>query len=95
MLTEIMSGGQDNKIDVIVAKVISGETVVKEGTSGWEEWRGIVKMCKYFNPRQTEEVIAKLKQRYQPAEGASMRESLSKHPNKKLVSEIIRVLLLN
>jgi hypothetical protein len=68
--------------------------VVKEGSSAWQEWRAIIMMCKHFTPRQTEEVITNLRSKYQSA-NSTMREGLSKHPNKKLVAEIIRTLLLN
>ena len=93
-LTEIMSGQDNGCLDRLVGKVISGETVVKEGSSSWQEWRSIVMMSKHFTPRQTEEIITNLRSKYQSA-NSTMREGLSKHPNKKLVAEIIRTLLLN
>jgi len=90
-----MSGRQlDGCLDTMISKLISGETVVKEGSSTWQEWHSIIAMCKYFSPRQTEDVINKLRSKYQPG-NESMRLGLSKHPNKKLVAEIIRMLLTN
>ena len=68
--------------------------MVKEGSASWQEWRSTVMMCKYFTPRQTEDVITNLRSKHQSA-NSSLREGLSKHPNKKLVAEIIHTLLLN
>lgn len=50
-------------------------------------------MAKVFTPRQTEETIAKLRAKYQAP--SSLREGLSKDPNKRVIILIIRMLILN
>jgi hypothetical protein len=51
MMTEIMSGQENINLDTLVKKVISSETIAKEGSSSWQEWLSIVALCKYFSPR--------------------------------------------
>ena len=50
-------------------------------------------MAKMFTPRQTEEIIAKLRSKYQAP--SSLKEGLSKDPNKRVIVLIIRMLILN
>lgn len=50
-----------------------------------------MKLSKYFTARQTEEIILKIKRKY---EGAGIRESLAKDPNKRTLARVIEAILL-
>ncbi len=61
MLSEIM-GSENGGIADIVGKIVDGTIVV--GHEKTEQWTAAIKMAKMFTPRQTEEIIAKLRTKY-------------------------------
>jgi hypothetical protein len=50
-----------------------------------------VQLSKFFTARQTEEIILKIKQRF---EGPSVRDSLARDPNKRTIARLIESILL-
>ena len=90
MLSEIM-GSENGGVAEIVGKIVDGSILVGHGKS--EDWNAAIKMAKMFTPRQTEEIIAKLRTKYQAP--SSLKEGLSKDPNKSVIVLIIRMLILN
>jgi hypothetical protein len=90
MLSEIM-GSENGGVAEIIGKIVDGSIVVGHGKN--EEWNAAIKMAKMFTPRQTEDIIAKLRAKYQAP--SSLKEGLSKDPNKSVIVLIIRMLILN
>jgi hypothetical protein len=87
-----MSSENQGYFDSIL-QVILGTVRVIEGTPEHLNYNAKLKLCKLLTPRQTEELISKLREKYQPP--VQIRDGLARDPNRKLIVRIIRVLLLN
>ena len=58
LISEMLGGQGNSALEEIISKIIVGDAIIKDEDS---QWLAVVRLTKYFNHRQTEEIINKLR----------------------------------